>query len=63
MVRALTFIYSTAITLWEVRDFAARQNAGAKTFAAATPVADAKAGMAEMSVKYRAGGDLYIPAE
>ena len=44
----------------EVRDFAAKQNAGAETFVAAE---EAEAGMAEMSRVYRAGGDLYMPAE
>ena len=43
----------------EVRDFAAKQNADIETFVAAE---DAEAGMAEMSEKYKAGGDLYIPA-
>ena len=43
----------------EVRDFAAKQNAGVETFVAAE---DAEAGMAEMSQKYREGGDLYMPA-
>jgi len=43
----------------EVRDFAAKQNAEIETFVAAE---DAEAGMAEMSEKYKAGGDLYIPA-
>ncbi len=42
----------------EVRDFAARQNAPIETFAAAR---DAEKGMAEMSRKYREGGDLYMP--
>ncbi|HIQ16476.1 MAG TPA: phosphomethylpyrimidine synthase ThiC [Novosphingobium capsulatum] len=42
----------------EVRDFAARQNAPLETFAAAR---DAEKGMAEMSRKYREGGDLYMP--
>ncbi|NBC37548.1 phosphomethylpyrimidine synthase ThiC [Novosphingobium sp. FSY-8] len=44
----------------EVRDFAAKQNAPIETFAAAE---DAEKGMAEMSEKYKSGGDLYIPAE
>ncbi|HWU01859.1 MAG TPA: phosphomethylpyrimidine synthase ThiC [Novosphingobium sp.] len=43
----------------EVRDFAAKQNAPIETFAAAE---DAEKGMAEMSQKYREGGDLYMPA-
>jgi len=43
----------------EVRDFAAKQNADIETFVAAE---DAEAGMAEMSEKYKAAGDLYIPA-
>jgi phosphomethylpyrimidine synthase len=50
----------------EVRDFAAKQNQGADTFLAATPVADedAETGMAEMSEKFRErGGEIYLPAE
>ncbi|MHA6718366.1 phosphomethylpyrimidine synthase ThiC [Sphingomonas sp. RS6] len=48
----------------EVRDFAAKQNQPADGFLAATPApADAEAGMAEMSARYRDGGDLYVPAE
>jgi len=43
----------------EVRDFAAKQNAEIETFVAAE---DAEAGMAEMSIKYKEAGDLYIPA-
>ena len=44
----------------EVREFAARQNASADTFIAAE---DAKAGMAEMSEKFKAGGgEIYLPA-
>jgi phosphomethylpyrimidine synthase len=44
----------------EVRDFAAKQNAGVETFVAAE---DAEKGMAEMSEKYREGGnELYIGA-
>jgi len=43
----------------EVREFAARQNSAPDTFIAA---AEVEAGMAEMRDKYRAGGDLYIPA-
>ena len=44
----------------EVREFAAKQNAPIETFAAAE---DAEKGMAEMAEKYRAGGDLYMPAD
>jgi phosphomethylpyrimidine synthase len=44
----------------EVRDFAAKQNAGVETFVASE--AEAEKGMAEMSEKYREGGDLYVPA-
>ncbi len=68
----------------EVRDFAAKQNAGVETFVAANPPrngegdhaqhgggaqapladADAEAGMAEMSEKFREeGGEIYVPAE
>jgi phosphomethylpyrimidine synthase len=47
----------------EVRDFAAKQNQPADNFIAATATADAEAGMAEMSARYRDGGDLYVPAE
>ena len=44
----------------EVRDFAAKQNAGAETFLAA---GDAAKGMAEMSEKFREkGGEIYLPA-
>ncbi|MEO0062066.1 MAG: phosphomethylpyrimidine synthase ThiC, partial [Pseudomonadota bacterium] len=44
----------------EVRDFAAKQNAGVDTFVAAE---DAEKGMAEMSRKYNEGGrELYIGA-
>jgi len=47
----------------EVRDFAAKQNEGAASFIAATPVADADAGMAEMSEKFKEkGGEIYLPA-
>jgi phosphomethylpyrimidine synthase len=65
----------------EVRDFAAKQNAGAETFVAANPpgdgegdhledgggapatLADAEAGMAEMSEKFReVGSELYVGA-
>ena len=49
----------------EVRDFAAKQNASADTFLAATPAseAEAEAGMAEMSEKFREkGGEIYLPA-
>src|SRR5690242_1754147 len=45
----------------EVRDFAARQNAGAETFVAAE---EAEAGMAEMSEKFREeGGEIYLPTD
>ena len=45
----------------EVRDFAARQNAGVETFVAAD---EAEQGMAEMSRKFRdEGGEVYLPAE
>jgi len=44
----------------EVRDFAAKQNAGVETFVASE--AEAEKGMAEMSEKYRAAGELYVPA-
>ncbi|MDE2570528.1 MAG: phosphomethylpyrimidine synthase ThiC [Sphingomonadales bacterium] len=44
----------------EVRDFAAKQNAGAETFVAAE---EAEKGMEEMAEKYRHGGDLYVPAQ
>jgi phosphomethylpyrimidine synthase len=43
----------------EVREFAAKQNSAPETFLAAEVV---EAGMAEMRDKYRAGGDLYMPA-
>ncbi|WP_294195613.1 phosphomethylpyrimidine synthase ThiC [uncultured Sphingomonas sp.] len=44
----------------EVRDFAAKQNAPVETFVAA---ADAEAGMAEMSERFREkGGEVYLPA-
>ena len=49
----------------EVRDFAARQNAGAGSFLAASAVdeAEAEQGMAEMSAKFReVGGQLYVGA-
>jgi phosphomethylpyrimidine synthase len=49
----------------EVREFAARQNQGADSFLAATPIppAEAEAGMAEMSEKFREkGGEIYLPA-
>ncbi|MBB3860227.1 phosphomethylpyrimidine synthase [Novosphingobium hassiacum] len=50
----------------EVREFAAKQNAGIETFVAAEGVvneAEAEAGMAEMSQKYHDGGrELYIGA-
>jgi phosphomethylpyrimidine synthase len=53
----------------EVRDFAAKQNAGVETFLAADPSSEdsgreeeAEAGMAEMSELYRKHGDrLYVP--
>ena len=44
----------------EVREFAAKQNSAPETFLAAEVV---EAGMAEMRDKYRAGGDLYMPAK
>jgi phosphomethylpyrimidine synthase len=59
----------------EVRDFAAKQNQSSDQFLAATPLplaggagggsapTDAEAGMAQMAERYRAGGDLYIPAK
>ena len=43
----------------EVREFAAKQNAEVGTFVAAE---EAEAGMAEMSAKYRKGGEIYVPA-
>jgi phosphomethylpyrimidine synthase len=43
----------------EVRDFAAKQNAPLENSIA---VEEAEKGMAEMSEKYRKGGDLYVPA-
>jgi phosphomethylpyrimidine synthase len=57
----------------EVRDFAAKQNQSADAFLAATPIAqadlsaeasaEAEAGMAEMSEKFREkGGQLYMGA-
>jgi phosphomethylpyrimidine synthase len=48
----------------EVRDFAAKQNAGVESFVAAEGGAlDAEAGMAEMSRVYNEGGrELYIGA-
>lgn len=48
----------------EVRDFAAKQNASADTFLAATPATvDAEAGMAEMSKVFReTGSELYMGA-
>jgi len=55
----------------EVREFAARQNAGMETFVAADPSSEAsakeeeeeaEAGMAEMSEKFREeGGEIYVP--
>ncbi|NLS29213.1 Phosphomethylpyrimidine synthase [Sphingomonas sp. S2M10] len=49
----------------EVRDFAAKQNASADTFLAATPATvDAEAGMAEMSKVFReTGSEIYIGNE
>jgi phosphomethylpyrimidine synthase len=45
----------------EVRDFAAKQNAGAETFLAAE---EADKGMAKMSQRFREeGGEIYLPAE
>ena len=45
----------------EVRDFAAKQNAGAETFVAAE---EAEAGMAEMSERFREeGGEIYLSAD
>ncbi len=44
----------------EVRDFAAKQNAGVETFVAAE---EAEKGMEEMAQKYNEGGDLYMPAD
>ena len=48
----------------EVRDFAAKQNASADTFLAATPATvDAETGMAEMSKVFReTGSELYMGA-
>jgi len=49
----------------EVRDFAAKQNASADTFLAATPLgeAEAEAGMQQMSETFREkGGEIYLPA-
>ena len=43
----------------EVRDFAAKQNAGAETFLAAE---EAERGMAEMSQRFRENGELYLTA-
>ena len=44
----------------EVREFAAKQNAGVESFVA---VEDVEAGMAEMSEKFRdEGGEIYLPA-
>jgi phosphomethylpyrimidine synthase len=51
----------------EVREFAARQNAGVDNFLAAHPEPvegqeEAEAGMAEMSERFREeGGELYLP--
>ena len=48
----------------EVRDFAAKQNAPADTFIAATSEAEAERGMADMKEKFRErGGEIYLPAE
>jgi len=60
----------------EVREFAARQNEGVESFLAVEPIAvadadlsaaalaEAEAGMAEMSEKFREkGGEIYLPAE
>jgi len=57
----------------EVRDFAARQHNNpprdgegdrlAQPNGGGGPIANAEAGMAQMAEKYRAGGDLYIPAK
>jgi phosphomethylpyrimidine synthase len=45
----------------EVRDFAAKQNAGVETFVA---LQDAEAGMAEMSEVFKEkGGEIYLPAD
>jgi len=47
----------------EVRDFAAKQNASADSFLAATPLpeAEAEAGMAAMSKVFKeTGGELYV---
>ncbi|MEE4155524.1 MAG: phosphomethylpyrimidine synthase ThiC [Erythrobacter sp.] len=41
----------------EVREFAAKQNAGPESFLAAE---EAEAGMEQMAEKYREGGDLYV---
>jgi phosphomethylpyrimidine synthase len=44
----------------EVREFAAKQNAGMESFVAAE---DAEAGMAEMSEVFREkGSEIYLPA-
>ncbi|MEO0463270.1 MAG: phosphomethylpyrimidine synthase ThiC [Pseudomonadota bacterium] len=49
----------------EVREFAAKQNAGPESFLAATaPVEDAEAGMEEMSRVYKEKGErLYLPED
>jgi phosphomethylpyrimidine synthase len=50
----------------EVRAFAAKQNASADTFLAATPLGEkeAKTGMAEMSEKFRErGNQIYLAAD
>ena len=46
----------------EVRDFAAKKEAGLLN-STTTTQEEAEAGMAQMSEKYREAGDLYIPAE
>ena len=49
----------------EVRAFASKQNAGADTFLAATPIGknEAEAGMLAMSERFKeAGGEIYLPA-
>jgi len=49
----------------EVREFAAKQNAGIETFVAAEGgTVDAEAGMAEMSEVFKEkGGEIYLPAD
>ena len=48
----------------EVRDFAARQNAGVDSFVAVTDAPrDIEAGMAEMSERFKdQGSEIYLPA-